>query len=58
MKTALTIAGRNCTGGAGIQTDWKTGNGEYAMPAITARNATGVSRICAKAMESLSDAFV
>ena len=38
MKTALTIAGSDCSGGAGIQADIKTmiTNGVYAMSAITA----------------------
>ena len=37
MKTALTIAGSDCSGGAGIQADLKTMtmNGVYAMSAIT-----------------------
>jgi len=47
MKTALTIAGSDCSGGAGIQADIKTmiANGVYAMSAITAltaQNTTGV----------------
>lgn len=50
MKTALTIAGSDCSGGAGIQADIKTmtANGVYAMSAITAltaQNTTGVSGI-------------
>ena len=50
MKTALTIAGSDCSGGAGIQADIKTMtmNGVYAMSAITAltaQNTTGVSAI-------------
>lgn len=38
MKTVLTIAGSDCSGGAGIQADIKTmtANGVYAMSAITA----------------------
>ena len=38
MKTALTIAGSDSSGGAGIQADLKTMtvNGVYAMSAITA----------------------
>ena len=47
MKTALTIAGSDSSGGAGIQADIKTmtANGVYAMSAITAltaQNTTGV----------------
>lgn len=50
MKTALTIAGSDCSGGAGIQADIKTmiTNGVYAMSAITAltaQNTTGVTAI-------------
>lgn len=50
MKTALTIAGSDCSGGAGIQADLKTMtmNGVYAMSAITAltaQNTTGVQGI-------------
>lgn len=50
MNTALTIAGSDSSGGAGIQADIKamTMNGVYAMSAITAltaQNTTGVSGI-------------
>lgn len=50
MKTALTIAGSDCSGGAGIQADLKTMtmNGVYGMSAITAltaQNTTGVTSI-------------
>ena len=50
MKTGLTIAGSDSSGGAGIQADIKTMlcNGVYAMSAVTAltaQNTTGVSRI-------------
>ena len=50
MKTALTIAGSDSSGGAGIQADIKTMtmNGVYAMSAITAltaQNTTGVTGI-------------
>ena len=49
-KTALTIAGSDCSGGAGIQADIKTMtvNGVYAMSAITAltaQNTTGVADV-------------
>lgn len=47
MHTVLTIAGSDCSGGAGIQADIKTiaAHGLYAMSAITAltaQNTTGV----------------
>lgn len=50
LRTALTIAGSDCSGGAGIQADLKTMtmNGVYAMSAITAltaQNTTGVRAI-------------
>ncbi len=50
MKTALTVAGSDSSGGAGIQADIKTMtmNGVYAMSAITAltaQNTVGVSDI-------------
>ena len=50
MKTALTIAGSDSSGGAGIQADLKTMtvNGVFAMSAITAltaQNTTGVTDI-------------
>ena len=50
MKTALTIAGSDSSGGAGIQADMKTmtANGVYAMSAVTAltaQNTTGVTDI-------------
>ncbi|NCB52122.1 MAG: bifunctional hydroxymethylpyrimidine kinase/phosphomethylpyrimidine kinase [Clostridia bacterium] len=50
MRTALTIAGSDSGGGAGIQADIKTMtlNGVYAMSAITAltaQNTTGVTDI-------------
>lgn len=50
MKTALSIAGSDASGGAGIQADMKamTMNGVYAMTAITAltaQNTTGVQGI-------------
>ena len=58
MKTALTIAGSDCSGGAGIQADLKTMtmNGVYAMSAITAltaQNTTGV-----RAIEEVQSAFL
>ncbi|MBR0091116.1 MAG: bifunctional hydroxymethylpyrimidine kinase/phosphomethylpyrimidine kinase [Lachnospiraceae bacterium] len=50
LHTALTVAGSDCSGGAGIQADLKTMtmNGVYAMSAVTAltaQNTTGVSAI-------------
>ena len=47
MYKVLTIAGSDCSGGAGIQADIKTitAHGMYAMSAITsltAQNTTGV----------------
>ena len=50
LKTALTIAGSDSSGGAGIQADIKTMtmNGVYAMSAVTAltaQNTTGVQGI-------------
>ena len=50
MKTALTIAGSDSSGGAGIQADIKTmtANGVFAMSsitALTAQNTTGVTAI-------------
>ena len=50
MRTALSIAGSDSSGGAGIQADVKTmsANGVYAMTAVTAltaQNTTGVTDI-------------
>ena len=47
MKTALTIAGSDCSGGAGIQADIKTMtmNGVYAMSAITALTAQNTTDV-------------
>jgi len=60
MKTALTIAGSDSSGGAGIQADIKTmiANGVYAMSAITAltaQNTTGVTSIMNASPEFLKD---
>ena len=60
MKTALTIAGSDSCGGAGIQADIKTMtvNGVYAMSAVTAltaQNTTGVTSIMEANPEFLGD---
>ena len=60
MKTALTIAGSDSSGGAGIQADIKTmmANGVYAMSVITsltAQNTLGVKSIFDVTPEFLSD---
>lgn len=60
MKTALTIAGSDSSGGAGIQADIKTmiANGVYAMSAITAltaQNTTGVTGIMEVTPEFLEE---
>ena len=59
MKTALTIAGTDPSGGAGIQADIKTmtANGVYAMSAVTAltaQNTTGVYGILESTPEFLA----
>ena len=60
MKTALSIAGSDSCGGAGIQADIKTMtmNGVYALSAITAltaQNTTGVRSILEATPEFLKD---
>lgn len=60
MKTALSIAGSDSSGGAGIQADIKTMtmNGVYAMSAVTAltaQNTTGVRAIMEAAPEFLKE---
>ncbi len=60
MKTALSIAGSDSSGGAGIQADIKTMemNGVYAMSAITAltaQNTTGVRAIVEVTPDFLKD---
>ena len=59
MRTALTIAGSDSSGGAGIQADIKTmtANGVYAMSAVTAltaQNTTGVYGILESTPEFLA----
>lgn len=51
MKTVLTIAGSDCSGGAGIQADLKTIAswglyGESVITALTAQNTMGGSGYC------------
>ena len=60
MRTALSIAGSDSSGGAGIQADMKTmsAHGVYAMTAITAltaQNTTGVTSILEVTPSFLSD---
>ena len=60
MKTVLTIAGSDCSGGAGIQADLKTmiANGCYGMSVITsltAQNTTGVRSVLNSEPVFLSD---
>ena len=60
MKTTLSIAGSDCSGGAGIQADLKTMtmNGVYAMSivtALTAQNTTGVRSISEVSPEFLKE---
>ncbi len=60
MRTALTIAGSDSCGGAGVQADIKTmtANGVYAMSAITAltaQNTTGVKNIMEATPQFLAD---
>lgn len=60
MKKVLTIAGSDCSGGAGIQADIKTitAHGYYAMSAITAltaQNTQGVTNISIVSPDFLAD---
>ncbi len=60
MRTALTVAGSDSSGGAGIQADIKTMtmNGVFAMSAITAltaQNTTGVKSISEVTPDFLKD---
>ena len=63
MKTALTIAGSDSSGGAGIQADIKTmtANGVFALSAITAltaQNTTGVTGIFETTPEFLAHRYL
>lgn len=60
MRTALSIAGSDSSGGAGIQADIKTMtmNGVFAMSAVTAltaQNTTGVTSVLEATPEFLAD---
>lgn len=60
IPAVLTIAGSDCSGGAGIQADLKTmlANGVYGMSAITAltaQNTTGVRSVMEASSEFLAD---
>ena len=59
MKTALTIAGSDSSGGAGIQADLKTfaAHGVYGMSvitALTAQNTSGVFAVCDTSAEMVT----
>lgn len=58
MKTVLTVAGSDCSGGAGIQADIKTisAHGLYAMSAVTALTAQNTMGVYA--VEPVSAAFL
>lgn len=58
IKTALTIAGSDSSGGAGIQADIKTmmANGVYAMSAITALTAQNTT--CVSAIMNVTPQFL
>ncbi len=60
MRTALTIAGSDSSGGAGIQADLKTfaAFGVYgvtAITAVTAQNTTGVIAIAAMTADFVTE---
>ena len=58
MKTALTIAGSDCSGGAGIQADLKTfsAHGVFGMSAIVSVVAENTMRVIA--VEAISPAMI
>lgn len=58
INTALTIAGSDCSGGAGIQADLKTMtmNGVYAMSAVTALTAQNTMGV--RAIQEAEPAFL
>ena len=63
MKTVLTIAGSDCSGGAGIQADLKTIAahklyGMSAVTALTAQNTLGVKDVFAVPAEFLREQLV
>ena len=63
MYTALTIAGSDCSGGAGIQADLKTMAAHHvygmsAITALTAQNTAGVSDIMAVTVKFLEEQLV
>ena len=58
MKKVLSIAGSDCSGGAGIQADLKTmlANGVYGMSAITSLTAQNTQGV--RAIENVSPVFL
>ena len=63
MNTALTIAGSDCSGGAGIQADLKTFAarkvyGMSAISALTAQNTLGVTGISESSPEFLRHSWM
>ena len=63
MYTALTIAGSDCSGGAGIQADLKTMAAHHvygmsAVTALTAQNTTGVADITEVSPEFLNEQLI